>query len=327
MTTIHFDDRAISIEKGHSVLQTLLGVGISIPNSCQSGVCQSCMMQAVKGKVPDKAQQGLKDTLQAQNYFLSCQCHPEHDLVIRKAVNENPGVDAHIKEIELCKKDIARIFIEADGDFSYHPGQYISLWRDDKIARSYSLASVPALHGNMLELHIRHIPGGELSDWLFNQAAVGTEVTVQGPLGNCFYMPDNLQQDLILAGTGTGLAPLYGIVRDAVNQGHKGNIHLLHGSVDESGLYLYEELVQLQSEVANFQYHPLTLKAPKVNNNGITQISIENYIKNEAGDMKDKKIYLCGPEELVKKLRKICFLQGASLKHIYADAFIHNKSK
>ena len=49
----------------HSVLETLTAHGVHIPHSCGSGVCHTCMMQAVKGQAPPRAQDGLKPTLVA----------------------------------------------------------------------------------------------------------------------------------------------------------------------------------------------------------------------------------------------------------------------
>src|ERR1019366_6954129 len=122
----------------------------------------------------------------------------------------------------------------------YRAGQFVSLFREDGLARSYSLASLPG--EGALELHVRKIPGGAMSGWLYSQALhsqalhsqsldraqpgaqSGVPVWIQGPSGNCFYVPGKADEPLLLAGAGTGLAPLYGIARDALQQGHSGPI-------------------------------------------------------------------------------------------------------
>ena len=65
----------------------------------------------------------------------------------------------------------------------------------------------------------------------------------------------------MLAGAGTGLAPLYGIARDALAQGHTGPVWLFHGGVDLRGLYLAEELKALRPRVGELQEKVASLEA------------------------------------------------------------------
>ena len=81
------------------------------------------------------------------------------------------------------------------------------------------------------------------------------------PKGNCFYIPDNPEQNLLLIGTGCGLAPLYGIIRDALAQGHRGAIKLYHGSKTVESLYMSKELKVLDITPSQFRVHALRLRA------------------------------------------------------------------
>ncbi|MDK2972790.1 MAG: hypothetical protein PWP23_2545, partial [Candidatus Sumerlaeota bacterium] len=83
MPSVRFDDQLISLRENESVLEALTREGIAVPSSCRSGVCQSCLMRADEGSVPAAAQQGLKDSLKSQGYFLSCVCKPSEDLRVR----------------------------------------------------------------------------------------------------------------------------------------------------------------------------------------------------------------------------------------------------
>ena len=69
-----------------------------------------------------------------------------------------------------------------------------------------------------------------MSGWLGTEARPGEAVRLQGPVGECFYVPGQPEQPLLLAGTGTGLAPLYGIVRDALAAGpHRPHLAVPRG--------------------------------------------------------------------------------------------------
>lgn len=322
MPEIRFGDHSLAVAEGASVLETLLSAQCEIPNNCRAGVCQACLMQLVEGEVEPPAQRGLKESWQAQGLFLACQCHPERDLEIRL-----PGVEAvrsvcSVSGHDRLSGDLLRLRLRPESEFHYRPGQYVTLWRDQALGRSYSLASVPALDGDELELHIRHYPQGRLSGWLYEQVRVGDRLQLQGPAGDCFYTGGDPEQPLLLAATGTGLAPLYGILRDALNQGHAGPIHLYHGALDPAGLYLHHELQGLATAHANLTYHPCSRNAAPGMDEAIQVACLDDLLGQEMGALQGWRVYLCGPGEFVKAQQRRCFLAGAGIQEIYADAFL-----
>jgi truncated hemoglobin YjbI len=76
MANLSFNGNTYHCAEDQSVLDALTGHGVSIPSSCRNGICQTCMMQSVSGNLPKDSQNGLKETLKIQNYFLACSCHP-----------------------------------------------------------------------------------------------------------------------------------------------------------------------------------------------------------------------------------------------------------
>jgi ferredoxin-NADP reductase len=212
--------------------------------------------------------------------------------------------------VEALNETVLRIRLQTDKPFDYFAGQFITLFRDDGLARSYSLASLPA--DEHLELHIRRIPGGAMSQWLHG-VATGTRVDLQGPAGNCFYAPGDRERPILLAGAGTGLAPLYGIVRDALAQGHTGPVWLFHGALTEAGLYLTDELAAMERAWPNFRYVQSVLSRGE---------SLEQTILSRFAKLHAFTGYVCGDAALVHSLRKKLFLAGMASKQIYSDAFL-----
>src|SRR4051794_22274265 len=88
MPSINYEGRCYSALENESVLDTLLRNNVPVTNSCRAGVCGSCMLRAAGGVVPARAQSGLKETLKANGYFLSCLCRPESDLEIAQPGDE-----------------------------------------------------------------------------------------------------------------------------------------------------------------------------------------------------------------------------------------------
>jgi len=318
MPTITFEGKDFFCVEGETVLDCMTRHGVMIPSSCQSGACQTCMIRAVKGTPPEESQQGLKDTMKAQNYFLACICRPTEDMTIGLS-SVSPRYTAQVLEKQLLNETVVRIRLQLPNDFSYKAGQFINLVRpEDELTRSYSLASLP--DEDYLELHIKRVPDGRMSGWVFDGLAEGDEVSFFGPAGDCFYIPGKADQPLLLVGTGTGLAPLYGIFRDVLKHEHRAQVHLFHASLATPGLYLQDELRSYAEQYEQFHYIPCVLHgdAPAGGYQGnITELPVR-----VLGSLSGYRVFLCGDPPIVNALRQKCFLGGASMQDIHSDPFV-----
>jgi NAD(P)H-flavin reductase/ferredoxin len=319
LSKLSFAGKVFDCVEGETVLDALLRNGIEIPFSCKSGICQTCLLRSAGGTLPPEAQKGLKDTLVAQNYFLACSCRPDQDLDLHSPDTAEVFGRAIIRAKERLGPDLYKLELEPANALYYHAGQFINLRNVEGIVRSYSLASVPKID-TYLEIHIKHFKNGNLTNWIVDKAAVGDEIDVQGPMGNCFYLPGKINQSLLLVGTGTGLAPLIGIARDALNSGHLGEIYLYHGSRHIQGLYLQEELHELTRLHANFHYRPCLSGDKKPD--GFARGRANDIALAQQKTLQDWRVYLCGEPAMVAETKKLAYLAGAQLSDIYADPFV-----
>lgn len=320
MVNIRYAKANFELAENQSVLDCLTSRGVPVPFSCRSGACQTCLMRATGGTTPPEAsQRGLKDTLKLQNYFLACVCHPSADLEVALPADDvQVAIPATVKSLKLLNPEIMQVVLECHAPIDYRAGQFINLFRDQSLGRSYSLASVPH-EDDHLHLHVRRLPQGRVSGWIHEELRPGETVEIRGPGGDCFYTPGNAAQGLVLIGTGSGLAPLYGIIRDALSQGHTGPIHLFHGSRDLNGLYLTGELRDLVQQYPNFNYVPC-LSGGDVPH-GFAAGRADGVAFRQIPNLKDWRIFLCGHPDMVKTAKRDAFMAGASMKDIYADAF------
>ncbi len=169
--------------------------------------------------------------------------------IVKKIVQENPTT--------------RRFWIELPEttQFNFLPGQYITLdlpihERRNLRWRSYSIASMPD-GSNVFELLIVHALNGVGTTYLFNEVAVGSELTFRGPNG-IFTLPTNIaHKDLFFICTGTGIAPFRSMLQHIRHQQipHQ-NIHLVFGCRTQTDLLYPTEMKELEQQLTGFHYHP-----------------------------------------------------------------------
>jgi len=315
---IEFDGKKYETKPDETVLDCLTRFDCPPPSSCRSGLCHTCMMCATDGTPPESSQLGLKETLQQQKYFLACSCVPTENLTVALADSTAaPHFEATLLEKNLLTPVILQLRFSVPEGFTYISGQFLNVFRDEHLTRSYSIASVPA-YENVIELHIERIADGKMSGWLFDELNIGDTLQISEPLGECYYLSGSPAKSLMMVATGSGLAPLYGVLRDALNQGHQGDIYLYHGSENPEKIYLKSELEELANKHSNFHYLPCLSGSGADGNikDRANEIALEKH-KN----LKDWRIYLCGHPLMVADTKRRSFLAGASLNDIFADPF------
>ncbi len=174
-----------------------------------------------------------------------------------------------------------------------------------------------------VEVDVQRVPGGAFSAWIHEELQEGDSVKVQGPLGDCHYRPEDNGRPLILIGTGTGVAPLHGVVRDALRQGHTGGIWLYFGAREARWLYAHEELTALAAQGVSYRAVVIegsgdqgaTERGAPLQGDVVTRAFAEH------PDASSAVVFLCGDTDLVHRARCEAVLAGARRDSIRADPF------
>lgn len=168
--------------------------------------------------------------------------------------------------------EVREIVLEIDRpDFTYEVGQSVGVlapgapeFGTEHHLRLYSVADLPVSSPSgkpRITLCVRRCfyiddysgeryPG--IASNFLCDLAPGTELTLTGPYGLAFQVPDDLDADLILIGTGTGIAPFRALVKHIYKnvEGWTGRVLLFYGAY--SGL----ELLYMNDERDDFsQYY------------------------------------------------------------------------
>ena len=317
MPILKYNDQSFDGIESETILDCLIRNNQVVPNSCRSGVCQSCMLKT--NSTPDlSSQKGLSPAKRESGLFLSCQQKLNKDFEVFKPNESSTMVEGEIISQHRISSSVVLVNIKVDVDFPYYAGQFVNIFRDDGLCRSYSLASLS--NDKILQIHVRKVLNGEMSSWLYNSELIGKKIKISGPIGECYLNQDMFNDDLLLLGVGTGLAPLFGIIQDAISKGFEKKITLFHGGLTCEGLYLIENLKVLEEQNKQFSYHPVYLNGEE--RDGFIKGNITEILKEFSMDKLNTTVIVCGDPEMVKRIKQAVFMKGVPSKKILSDSFI-----
>ena len=279
------------------------------------------MMQCTQGSVPEASQKEIAPNLRQQGFFLCCQCIPENDIKISTPESDHLYICAELIDKQQLSPQVYRYRLQTAVPVYYHAGQFVNVKRTNGVTRSYSLASLPS-EDNYIEFHVKRMPNGEMSNWMADEFNVSDSIEITGPMGSCFYLNDMSAQPILLVGSGTGLAPLIGVVRDALHNNHTNSIHIYHGAFNEEELYLDKEINELAKQHDNVHYKACITSESSVETieqGRACEVALLNH-----PDLKGWQVFLCGAPSLVKFMQQQAYLKGAAMQDIHTDPFETN---
>lgn len=321
-------DLEFDVEPGESILAAALREQLPFPFNCRSGTCGTCAGRVLEGEVayPEGRTVALP-AAEAVGRALFCQAQPVTDLVIEfphpppDPYIEPRQMPCRIERIEDLCHDVRRLYLRTPGEerLELLAGQYIDILLHGGRRRSFSLANAP--HNNeLLELHVRHVPGGEFTDYVFDKAEPQALLRFEGPLGE-FFLRELSASPILMMGGGTGFGPLKGMLEHAFHRGVKRPIHLYWGVRAQRDLYLDELPRRWEAEHENFEYTPV-LSEPAADDNwsGETGL-VHNVLLEDYPDLDDFDIYMSGPPAMIDAALNEFVEHGANPDRIFYDSF------
>ena len=220
----------------------------------------------------------------------------EHSLLTAR-LTRSEGLSDRTKHLEFE--------VQGQPEFDFDAGQFISVREprsDGKpITRAYSLASPPR-SSNSFDLCLNRVDEGFMSNYLCDLKP-GNDVHFHGPHGHFVLKPE--RRDAVFIATGTGIAPLRGMIHwlfanGARHEGHE--FWLVYGTRYEKDVYYREEFEQLAREHPNFHYI-ITLSRPADDWKGVKGY-VQEHVREIVGDRKDMEAYICGLNNMVSANRQ-----------------------
>ncbi|MCF5546277.1 iron-sulfur-binding ferredoxin reductase [Pseudomonas salomonii] len=307
MPELHVGERHWPVATGSNLLDALNLAGVAVPYSCRAGSCHACLVRC-QGEVVDKQPDALSPAQRQDGWRLACQCEVVADLQVEAFDPLRDGLPAQVVGVDWLNPEVLRLRLQPERGLRYRAGQHLVLWAG-QVARPYSLASLPQ-EAPFLEFHLDCRLPGEFSD-IARQLQVGDGLRLGELRGGALqYDPDWQSRPLWLLASGTGLGPLWGVLREALRQDHQGAIRVIHLAHDADGHYLAEPLAALAAQHANLTVELWTAAESA---QALAQLRLVS---------RQTLALLCGHPANVEAFSKRLFLAGLPRNQLLADVFL-----
>jgi len=318
------------VSPGETVLDAALRQGIVLPYSCRTGSCATCKGRLVSGNVDygDYQEQALPAGERDQGYALLCQAEPLSDLEV-EAREIAAAEEIEIKQLP-CRvvammpiaHDVMQIRVQLPRNqrFHYLPGQYIDLLMRDGRRRSFSIANPPDEAGE-LELHVRRVPDGYFTNYIFEGMKERDLLRFQGPMGTFFLRDGDEQRPLVFVAGGTGFAPIKAILEHAFAEEIRRPMHLFWGARAARDLYMRELVESWQARHDDFEFTPV-LSEPGDDDEWSGDTGwVHEAVTRYYPDLSGYQVYASGPPPMIEALHRSFPEHGLPEDQLFYDSF------
>jgi NAD(P)H-flavin reductase/ferredoxin len=314
---------AFPCEPNESVLDATQRAGYEVPFSCRKGVCGTCKGRLVSGEARAFAGDALGDADKAAGNVLFCNARPRSDLVIapRSIARIDPfsrkTVTARVFRIARVAEDVAHVHLRFPAGIRvrFKAGQHLNLILPNGERRDFSMANPPS-ESDGVQLHVRHVAGGAITGYVFNELKRGDQLRVEVPFGD-FYLRDSERPALFVAGS-TGFAPIAAMVADALAKGSRREMLLYWGARRRSGLYS-DLPAKWQARHPNFRYVPVISDETVP---GLRHGLVHRAVLEDFPSLAAYQVYACGVPVMTQAARRDFVQAGLPDSEFFAVAFV-----
>jgi CDP-4-dehydro-6-deoxyglucose reductase len=320
---------SFQVEKGETVLDAAMRQGIDLPYGCRGGACGSCAGYLISGEIQYQDEpMALSDDMQQQKQALFCIAEPVTDLVIHIGEMDEALpkklLRCRVEEKQQLSHDVIALRLKLAGDerLQYRAGQYVEFILQDERRRAFSIANAPH-DDELIELHIRHVPGGFFTDYLFDEMPDKSMLRIEGPLGS-FYLREHSTRPVIMMGGGTGFGPLKAMIEHMLHLGTEQSVHLFMGVRALRDLYMTDMVKNWQQSGIDLKFTPVLSDAQASDHWQGETGYVHQAVLRAYPDLSAFDIYMSGPPPMINAAVAEFEKHGADRQHMYSDAFTYS---
>jgi ring-1,2-phenylacetyl-CoA epoxidase subunit PaaE len=249
----------------------------------------------------------------------------------------------YIKDLVQETVDTITIhFAQPEQQLRYLSGQFLTLIYEidgKEERRAYSLCSSPYIDKD-LSVTVKRVKQGKMSNHLNDNLKIGDKVLVLPPAGNFNFRPKNCQRHIVLIGGGSGITPLFSIIKSVLVEEPASRVSLIYVNSNRESTIFYKNLEQWSSqfpsrfrivyywgdEWKNKQPKPgfwsrLFIKravhAHRINPTRLKTIFSDLQLEKDA----NSEFYICGPQGLMEMTTATIREIGFFKKVVHKESF------
>ena len=243
-------------------------------------------------------------------------------------------LELEVLEVRREAKDTVTILLQRkDGSsLDYRAGQFLTFLfslHGHALRRSYSFSSTPGIDP-IPAITVKRVVNGEVSRYLLDHLQTGDQLLSLLPAGK-FILGNEDQPYLFFIAAGSGIAPVFGLVKEALLLRPGTRVVLLSQQHDEESIIFKTSLEKLEQQYkGRFQWISL-LSAPLATdgrnrtgrlNNRLLEDLLEEWLPggNRCADM-PPMFYLCGPPAFMRMALFTLRLMGVPDERIRKENF------
>jgi len=316
---------SFQVSADSTILDAATQARVVLPYSCKTGRCSTCRCKIINGATRAlHPESGLTEQEKAEGWILSCVRAVDSDVVLE--VHDLGSIElpaarsfpCRIRGIKPLAPNVIQVLLRLPptADFQFLPGQYIDVIGPNGLRRSYSLANAN-FTDRLLELHIRAVEGGELSQYWFSQAKPNDLLRLNGPLGT-FFLRESADLDLIFLATGTGISPVKAILESMAqlsSEQRPKSVTVFWGGRDSRDLYFNVADIPGSHIYVPVQSRPADDWAG-------AKGYVQDVLLATKPDLSNAAVYACGSAAMIHNAKIRLVEAGLSAKRFYSDAFV-----
>ena len=239
-----------------------------------------------------------------------------HQLTVKDIKREANNAIGVVFEVPESLKEV----------YNFKAGQYITLKtaiNGNEVRRDYSLCSSPK--SGELKVAIKEVKDGTFSAYANTSLKVGDILEVAPPKGRFVFEPnDNITKNIAAFAAGSGITPILGIIKCALEEEIHSKIILVYGNKTTKDTMFLDELLDLQHN--NKERFSIQFVFSQQDNDdsifGRIEKSTVNYVmKNKHKHIEVDAYYLCGPEAMIHTVKDVLTGHGIDENRIHYELF------
>ena len=326
--TLQPSGHQFTAKPNETLLAAALNAGFALPYGCRNGACGACKGKVLSGSVDygDYQDSALTHEEKQKGMALFCCAKPESDVTLEVkevgAVKDIPikTLPCRVERMEKLADDVMAIWLKLPSNerLQFLPGQYLDFLLKNGQRRSFSLANSPE-DDSLLELHIRHVAGGQFTDHVFGTMKAKDIMRISGPYGS-FFLRESEKPVIFLAG-GTGFAPIKSILQHTFHHAVQRQFVLYWGARTQADLYQASLPNQWQQQHANFRFIPVLSRPTEADAWAGRTGYVQSAVTADFSDLSGYEVYACGAPTMVTAARSELVARGLPEEYFFSDSF------